>query len=55
MTDIDRATITDGFGNYYPKFCQICGYPNEIVRPGKIQCPEGCDAWAALKAKRGER
>lgn len=31
-------TIEDGFGNTFPKYCG-CGYPYEIVRPGKIQCP----------------
>lgn len=32
--------IDDGFGNFYDVLCEVCNEPNEIVRPGKIQC--GC-------------
>jgi len=43
MTEIDDATqITDGFGNVYPKFCEGCGAPNEIVRPGDCRCSRRC-------------
>ena len=54
LTQIDKAnqfdadvipkiaeTIDDGFGNTFPKYCE-CGSLYEIVRPGKIQCPN-CD------------
>ena len=36
--------ITDGFGNYYPAYCLLCHSPNEVVRPGKFQCSEGCNS-----------
>ena len=36
--------ITDGFGNYYPAYCLLCHFPNEVVRPGKFQCSEGCNS-----------
>lgn len=35
--------ITDGYENYYPARCEKCGLRNHIVRPGKFQCPNGCE------------
>lgn len=35
-------TITDDFGNVYPKYCEGCGAPNEIVRPGDCRCSRRC-------------
>lgn len=34
--------LEDGFGNYFHNKCQNCGAEVEIVRPGKVQCSEGC-------------
>jgi hypothetical protein len=31
--------ITDDCGNFYNKYCEICGSEMQIVRPGKVQCP----------------
>lgn len=31
--------ITDGFGNYWQKYCH-CGAELQVMRPGKVQCPE---------------
>ena len=43
MLEIDDATqITDGFGNVYPKYCEGCNAPNEIVRPGDCRCSRRC-------------
>ena len=37
--DLKSNTISDGFGNFWDKLCDICGENTlEIVRPGKIQC-----------------
>lgn len=34
--------IDDGFGNRWNRLCPNCGAELEIVRPGKVQCSEGC-------------
>jgi hypothetical protein len=34
--------ITDGFGQFYPKYCEGCGAENQIVRPGDCRCGAGC-------------
>lgn len=34
--------ISDGFGSHWPKECPCCKESLEIVRPGKVQCPN-CD------------
>lgn len=34
--------IDDGFGNVWNKICHNCGAELEVVRPGKVQCSEGC-------------
>ena len=33
-------TIEDGFGNVWSSVCTQCGGSLEVVRPGKVQCPE---------------
>lgn len=40
MTPEDFGLIEDGFGGHFPAKCE-CGEPNEIVRPGKVQCSVG--------------
>lgn len=37
-----RPTIEDGFGSVWPRDCATCGTIKQVVRPGKIQCPNGC-------------
>lgn len=37
--------LDDGFGNQWPKTCPDCGEQSmQIVRPGKVQCANGCAA-----------
>jgi hypothetical protein len=38
----DPDTIDDGHGNAWDRWCPDCGAEMEIVRPGKVQCSEGC-------------
>jgi hypothetical protein len=35
--------ITDGFDNWWPASCPKCGMRMQVVRPGKAQCPKGCE------------
>lgn len=42
ITIVPEGCITDGFGNVYPKFCEGCGAPNVIVRPGDCRCSKEC-------------
>jgi hypothetical protein len=34
--------ITDGFGQFYQKYCEGCGAENQIVRPGDCRCSQEC-------------
>ena len=34
--------IEDGHGNAWGRWCPDCGAEMEVVRPGKVQCSEGC-------------
>lgn len=36
----DMGFIQDGFGNVYDRWCDNCGEEMQIVRPGKVQCPD---------------
>lgn len=35
-------TISDGFGSVWNKYCEYCGAPMTIVRPGYAKCSEEC-------------
>ena len=36
--------IDDGFGNRWWRWCMDCGGEMQVVRPGKVQCPRGCES-----------
>lgn len=38
----DPNFITDGFGNWWPKWCPDCGAPMLVVRPGEARCSSEC-------------
>lgn len=46
MTDLNAPEetddITDGFENYWPRYCNNCGALNEIYRPGDCRCSKEC-------------
>ena len=39
----ERTFITDGFGNYWDKYCPDCGAEMMVMRPGEARCSEECD------------
>jgi len=34
--------LTDGFGNYWDKYCPKCGAEMVVVRPGDARCSKEC-------------